>query len=94
MNQSTPQIQTPSIQKFPTVRKDCRQRQGGGLLTLIHKSINFSRKCESPETLVEHYKRLHTSSKLLHKRLPFFPLPFDDDDGYLILVELYAHHSA
>ena len=31
---------TPSIQNITTVRKD----QGGGLLTLIHKSINFSRK--------------------------------------------------
>ena len=44
---------TPSIQNFTTVRKDRRQGQGGGLLTLIHKSINFSRKPESPETLVE-----------------------------------------
>ena len=44
---------TPSIQNFTTVRKDRRQGQGGGLLTLIHKSINFSRQPESPETLVE-----------------------------------------
>ena len=41
---------TPSILNFTTVRKDRRQCQGGGLLTLIHKLINFSRK---PETLVE-----------------------------------------
>ena len=47
---------TASIQNFTTVRKDRRQGQGGGLLTLIHKSINFSRKPKSPETLVEpHY---------------------------------------
>ena len=44
---------TPSIQNFTTVRKDRRQGQGGGLVTLIHKSINFPRKPESPETLVE-----------------------------------------
>ena len=44
---------SPSIQNFTTVRKDRRQGQGGGLLTLIHKSINFSRKPDSPETLVE-----------------------------------------
>ena len=44
---------TPSIQNFTTVRKDRRQGQGDGLLTLIHKSINFSRKPESPETMVE-----------------------------------------
>ena len=34
---------TPNIQNFTTVRKDRDQGQGGGLLTLIHKSINFSR---------------------------------------------------
>ena len=91
---------TPSIQNFTTVRKDRRQGQGGGLLTLIHKSINFSRKPESPETLVEphleeltitamlgghgvdHYKRLHTPGKLLHRRLPPFPGSFDDDNGH------------
>ena len=39
---------TSSIQNFTTVRKDRRQGQGGGLLTLIQKSINFSRKPESP----------------------------------------------
>ena len=33
---------TPSIQNFTTVRKDRRQGQGGGLLTLIHKPINLS----------------------------------------------------
>ena len=41
---------TPSIQNFTTVQKDRRQGQGGGLLTLIHKSINFSRKPESPDS--------------------------------------------
>ena len=35
---------TPDIQCLTTVRK------GDSLLTLIHKSINFSRKPESPET--------------------------------------------
>ena len=44
---------TPSIQNFTTVRKERRQGQGGGLLTLIHKAINSSRKPESPETLIE-----------------------------------------
>ena len=33
---------TPSIQNITTVQKDCHQGQGGGLLTLIHKSINFN----------------------------------------------------
>ena len=44
---------TPSIQNFTTVGKDRPQGHGGGLLTLIHKSINLSRKPESPETIVE-----------------------------------------
>ena len=44
---------TPNIQNFTTVRNDRRQGQGGGLLTLIHKSTNFSRKPEPSETLVE-----------------------------------------
>ena len=56
---------TPSIQNFTTVRKDRRHGQGGGLLTLIHKSINFSRKPESPETLVElHLEELTITSTL------------------------------
>ena len=46
----SPNSKTPSIQNFTTVRKDRRQGQGGGLLTLIHKSINFSRKPESPDS--------------------------------------------
>ena len=90
---------TPSIQNFTTVRKDRRQGQGGGLLTLIHKSINFSRKPESPDSGrtsfggvdhhghagrhgVDHYQRLHTPGKLLHRRLPPFPGSSDDDDGH------------
>ena len=90
---------TPSIQNFTTVRKDRRQGQGGGLLTLIHKLINFSRKPESPETGrtsfggvdhqghagrhgVDHYQRLHTPGKLLHRRLPPFPGSSDDDNGH------------
>ena len=39
----SPKSKSPSIQNFTTVRKDRRQGQGGGLLTLIHRSINFSR---------------------------------------------------
>ena len=51
---------TPSIQNFTTVRKDSCQCQGGGLLTLIHKSINFS-----PETLVEpHLEELTIAATL------------------------------
>ena len=56
MNQSSSQILgLQTSRTSPTVRKDRRQGQGGGLLTLIHQSINFSRRPESPETLAEPY---------------------------------------
>ena len=41
---------TPSIQNLTTLRKDRRQGQRGGSLTLIHNSINLSWMPESPET--------------------------------------------
>ena len=56
---------TPNIQNFTTVRKDCDQGQGGGLLTLIHKSINFSRRPDSPDTLADHHlEELTITAKL------------------------------
>ena len=56
---------TPSMQNFTTERNDRSQLQGGGLLTLIQKSINFSRKPESPETLVEpHLEELTITATL------------------------------
>ena len=62
-NQSSPLI--VSIHNFTTVRKDRRQCQGGGLLTLIHTSINFSWKSDSPETLVEpHLEELTITTTL------------------------------
>ena len=61
----SPNSKTPSIQNFTTVRNDRRQCQGGGLRTLIHKSINLSRKPESPETLVEpHLEELTITATL------------------------------
>ena len=66
----SPNSKTPSIQNFTTVQKDRRQGQGGGLLTLIHKSIQFSRKPESPETLVEpHLEELIITATLGHTEL-------------------------
>ena len=62
-NQSSPLI--VSVQNFTTVRKDRRQCQGCGLLTLIHTSINFSWKSDSPETLVEpHLEELTITTTL------------------------------
>ena len=56
---------TSIIQNFTTVRKDRNQGHGGGLLTLIHKSINFSRRTESLEPLVEpHLEELLITTKL------------------------------
>ena len=88
---------TPNIQNFTTVRKDRDQGKGGGLLTLIHKSINFSRRPDSPDTLadphleeltitaklgLDHYQRLHTPSKLLHGKIQSISGSSDDDDGH------------
>ena len=56
---------TPNIQNFTTVRKDCDQGQVGGLLTLIHKSINFSRRPDSPDTIADpHLEELTITTKL------------------------------
>ena len=56
---------TPNIQNFTTVRKDRDQGQGGGLLTLIHKSINFSLRPDSPDTLADpHLEELTITAKL------------------------------
>ena len=56
---------TQNIQNFTTVRKDCDQGQGGGLLTFIHKSINFSRRPDSPDTLADPYlEELTITAKL------------------------------
>ena len=56
---------SPNSQNFTTVRKDRRQGQGAGLLTLIHKLINFSRKPEYPVTLVEpHLEELTITTTL------------------------------
>ena len=56
---------TPNIQNFTTVRKDREQGQGGGLLTLIDKSINFSQRPDSPDTLADpHLEELTITAKL------------------------------
>ena len=56
---------TPNIQNFTTVRKDRDQGQGGALLTFIHKSINFSRRPDLPDTLADpHLEELTITAKL------------------------------
>ena len=58
-------FRTPNIQNFITVRKDRDQGQGGSLLTLIHKSINFSWRPDSPDTLADpHLEELTITAKL------------------------------
>ena len=69
---------TPNIQNLTTVRKGRYQGQGGGLLTLIHKSINFSRKPDSPDTLADpHLEELTITAKLGNTDLiiPTFTYP-------------------
>ncbi len=61
----TSRSRDPSIQNFATVRKDRSQGQGGGLLFFVHKSIIFSRKPSSPQTLADlHLEELTISAKL------------------------------
>ena len=56
---------TPKIQNFTTVRKDRHRGQGVDLLTLIHKSINFSRRPDSPDILADpHLEELTITAKL------------------------------
>ena len=38
----TQQSRDPHIQNYTTVQKDCPQALGGGVLTFIHKSVNFT----------------------------------------------------
>ena len=82
----------PSIQNITTVRKDRRQGQGGGLLNLIHKSINFSRRPDSPETLAEpHLEELTITAKLGDKELiitnVYIPLARSCAGGYLPFLD-------
>ena len=61
---------TPNIQNITTVRKDRHRSQGGGLLTLIHKSVNFSLRPDSPDTLADpHLEELTITAKLGHTDL-------------------------
>ena len=67
-------------------KRPCVKTKEGGLLTLIHKSINFSRTLDSPDTLagkhrLDHYQRLHTP-KFLHRRIQSISGSSDDDDGH------------
>ena len=56
---------TPNFQDFTTVRKYRHQGHGGGLLTLIHKSMNFSRRPDLPDTLADpHLENMTITSKL------------------------------
>ena len=98
----------PNIQNFTTVRKDCDQGQGGGLLTLIHKSINFSRRPDSPDP---HLEELTITAKLGNTDLiitnVYIPPASSCTGGYnpsldhlvmttdtLILGDFNAHHSS
>ena len=87
---------TPNIQNFTTVKKDRDQGQGGGLLTLSHKSINFSWRPDSPDTLADlHLEELTITSKLdhyqrLHPSLDHLMMTTDT----LILGDFNAHHSS
>ena len=99
---------TPNIHNFTTVRKHCHQGQGGGLLTLIHKLINFSRRPESPDI---HLEELIITARLGNTELiitnVYIPPASSCTGGYnpyldhlmtttdiLILGDFNAHHSS
>ena len=100
--------QTPNIQNFTTIRKDRDQGQGGGSLTLIHKSIHFSRRPDSPDT---HLEELTITAKIGNTDFIitniYIPPASSCTGGYnpsldhlmmttdtLILGEFNAHHSS
>ena len=100
---------TPNIQNFTTERKNRHRGQGGGLLTLIHKSINFSRR---PDTLeYPHLEELTITAMLGNTDLiitnVYIPTASSCTGGYnpsldhlmmttdtLILEDFKAHHSS
>ena len=101
---------TPNIQNFTTVRKDYHQGQGGDLLTLIHKSINFSQRPDSPDTLAyphleEDYYSQSGKHRLEHYQV-YIPPASSCTGGYnpsldhlmttdtIILGDFNAHHSS
>ena len=96
---------TPNIKNFTTVRKDRDQGQGGGLLTLIHKSINFSRRPGSPHNLADpHLEELTISAKLGNTDLiitnVYIPPASSCTGGYnpsldhlMMTTDTNAHHS-
>ena len=97
---------TPNIQNFTTVRKDRDQGQGGGLLTLIHKSINFSRRPDSPDTHLKECTAKLGNTYLIITNV-YIPLASSCTKGYnpslvhlmmttdtLILRDFNAHHSS
>ena len=47
----SPKSKNPCIQNYTAVRKDHSHGQGGGLLIFIHRSITFSKRPLSPESL-------------------------------------------
>ena len=89
----------PSDSSRPRQRLLLSGDQGGGLLTLIHKSINFSQVrftryssrssfgrvdyySQAGKHRLDHYQRLHTPSKLLHRRIQSISRSSDDDNGH------------
>ena len=64
---------SPSFRNYTTVRKDRRHDQRGGLLTFVHKEINYFRTTESPEILADpHLEELTSKSKLDNTELIIF----------------------
>ena len=83
---------TLNIQNFTTVRKDRHQGQGCGLVTLIHKSINFSRRPDSPDILADpHLEELTITAKLGNTNLiitnVYIPTSSSGTGGYNLSLD-------
>ena len=71
----SPNSETPSIQNFTTVRKDRRQGQGGGLLTLIRDpgmSLNcaLTRVCRKSASRPGYVVKVRTDPGYVVKQCP------------------------
>ena len=66
----SPKSKNPCIQNYTTVRKDRSHGQGGGLLIFINRSITFSKKPSSPESLSDpHLEEFSIKAELGNRKL-------------------------
>ena len=87
-----PKSNNPCIQNYSTVRKDRSHGQGGGLLIFIHRSITFSKRPSSPESLSDpHLEELSIKAELGNTKLiisnVYIPPASSCSNGYHSSIE-------